>query len=326
MDAGVEPAHTLFLVADEATETLLAACQQSHSRNASWPQEVRVLRHDARDHDSCSMVGVTRSGRPLRMNRLIGEADLVLPMGLVSVTVDSCEEKPPLLTGLFPDFSDQETLGQFYAPSSRDNRVHRARRMAEIEEASWLLTGGAIVQIVPAGQNRVAALFAGHAARVASVAWEACLATWMPSLHSRGDLAICLLTEDATARSWLGIGRALQAAGAVLDAGGGVVLCSDLQLPPGPSVGRLSQQDDHAGRQHEIMRDREPDSWTALQLSRALRNGPVYLHSRLHDSVVESLGMTPIASAEELSRLVARHAHSIILDDAQWLAPKVGDR
>jgi hypothetical protein len=237
--------------------------------------------------------------------------------------VDTCEDKPPLLTGLFPDFSDKEAIGSFYAPSSRDNRVHRARRLEEIEDASWLLTGGAVVRIVPAAQGQVATLFAGQPASVATAAWEACLATWTPALHARGDLAIGLLTGPATAQSWSGIGQTLLAADSVLDADGSVVLCSDLQQPPGPSLGRLCQQDNHAGQQHEIMRDREVDSWTALQLSRALLRGPVYLHSRLDDNVVESLGMTPIASGEELSRLVACHTHSIILDDAQWLAPRV---
>jgi len=169
----------------------------------------------------------------------------------------------------------------------------------------------------------VTTLFAGHPASVAAAAWEACLDTWTPTIPTHGDLAIGLLTGSATTQSWSGIGQGLLAAEAVLDTGGTVVLCTDLEQSPGPSLGRLCQQDDRTGRQHEIMRDREVDSWTALQLSRALQRGSVYLHSRLKDSVVESLGMTPIASSEELSRLAASHAHAIILDDIQWLAPQV---
>ena len=323
LDAGVEPGHLSFLVADKATETALTTSLQTHTPKNPWLHEVQIRRHKPHDDDNCCLIGVTRSGQSVRMNRLIGEADLVLPVGLVIAAVDTCVDRPPLLSGLFPDFSDQETIKSFYAPSSRDNRVQRARRLKESDDASRLLAVGAVVQIVPAAQDQVANLFAGQPASVAAAAWKVCLATWIPALHSRGDLAICLLTEAATTQSWSGIGHALQAADAVLDTDGCVVLCSELQQSPGPSLGRLCQQDDRASRQHEIMRDREADSWTALQLSRALQRGPVYLQSRLDKNVVESLGMTPITSERELSRLVASRAHSIILDDAQWLAPRV---
>lgn len=323
LDAGVEPAQLALLVADEATEQTLRACQQSLALDHPWLHEVRIVVHDPRAADACGLVGVTRTGRPLRMNRLICEADLLVPMGIVSAAVDMGEEKPPLLTGLFPDFADKDALGRFFAPSSRDNRVHRSRRLEEIDEASWLLAGGMVVQVVPASQGKVAALFAGYPASVAAAAWQACLASWTPAISNRGDLAVCLLTGSAAAQSWSGIGRAIQAAEAVLEAGGTVVLCSELEQSPGFSLGRLCQQDDRVSRQHEIMRDREADSWPALQLSRALQRGSVYLHSRLENSVVENLGMAPIASNAELSRLITRHTHIIVLDDAQWLVPVV---
>ncbi len=323
LDAGVEPEHLVLLAANKVTETSLSACLQAHMAKNPWIHEIRIRRHHPHDDDSCGLIGVTHSGHPVRMNRLIVEADLVLPIGLVSTAVDTCNDKPPLLSGLYPDFSDQETMNSFYAPSSRDNGVHRVRRRKESEDATRLLAGGLVVQIVPAAQDQVATLFAGQPASVATAAWKACLATWTPTLQSRGDLAICLLTGTAATQSWSGIGHALQAANTVLDADGCVVLCSELRQPPGPSLGRLCQQDDRASRQHEIMRDREADSWTALQLSRTLQRGPVYLQSQLDKNVVESLGMTPITSEKELTRLVASRTHSIILDDAQWLAPQV---
>ena len=322
-DAGIESEHVILLVTDKTTELELLAYSPLQAQNHDGDLAVRIERHDPHKAESCSFIGVTQSGQPLRMNRLIGEANLVLPLGTTSATAESDTDTPPPLSGLFPDFSDQEALDRFYAPSSRENRVHRAQRSKEIEEASKLVTSGAVIQVIPASSNQIATLFAGHPTSVATAAREACRNTWMPKTSARGDLVIGLLTGSTTTHSWTALGQALQVGETLLEPGGTLVFCSDLKKSPGRSLGHLCQQDERTNCQHEIMRDREADSWTALQLSRALQRGPVYMHSRLDDSVIENLGMTPIASSKELSRLVSNHTHSIILDDVQWLVPVV---
>lgn len=314
IDAGVEPANITILLADESTWQVVRATLAGKELD-----DVRVEQHDPSDEQGCAFLGLTATSRPLRLNRTLCQADLVIPIGTTSA---EWEKSLPKFAGLFPDFSDQETLRRFHAPIGRDSAVHQSGHREEIEEAGWLLGAGAVVQVVPATEGRVACLFAGEPGAVAAAASEKHLSIWAPTVNRRGDLAIALLAGEETDQSWKNIGHALHAADAVLDDSGAVVLCTDLHEPPGRSLQRLGAADALEARPQEIMRDREADSWTALQLARALERGPVYLHSQLESPVVEAMGITPIHSADELSRLLQQHAHCVILDSAHRLAPR----
>jgi hypothetical protein len=49
----------------------------------------------------------------------------------------------------------------------------------------------------------------------------------------------------------------------------------------------------------------------------------VYLRSRLSPELVESIGMTPLESDAELSRLAAGRDHCVIIEEAQRVIPRL---
>jgi hypothetical protein len=71
------------------------------------------------------------------------------------------------------------------------------------------------------------------------------------------------------------------------------------------------------------MKDEFRDSLAALQLCRSLQRGTVYLKSQLAPEVVERLGFAPIASNQELDRLVQTYERCTVLEEAQYLLPKL---
>jgi lactate racemase len=73
----------------------------------------------------------------------------------------------------------------------------------------------------------------------------------------------------------------------------------------------------------KLRHDPAADARAALTLAQALDRGPVYLRSRLPDDVVESLGMTPIASDAELSRLASGRRHCVVIEEAQRVKPRL---
>ncbi len=302
--------------------------------------------HDPDDEEKCAMLGVDKSGRIVRLNRTICEADFVLSIGCCSqefrrpptqgLSPDPMEEELPQkkpeqpddsetyskFPGLFPQFSDRETIERFCAPVAMDNHVHHLQRIEEANEAGWRLGVRLVVQVVPGCSGGVAEILAGDPATVAETAAARYRQIWECETPRRGDLVVASITGEQT---WQNFGRAMLAVESVLEEHGTIVLCSQLDQPPGPSLQRLSDSDDFTTAEREIMRDRASDSWPATLLARALEQGSVYFRSHLADDVVESLGMTPIASDEELLRLARVGEHCIVLEHAQRLMPSVAN-
>ncbi len=311
-DAGVESSDATLLLSHGFLQEKEKIAQLAAS------EEITVKVHDPEKKDITSIVGVTKTGRPLRLHRLLCDADLVLSIGVCSPEPDTEGPCDPF-AGLFPVFSDQETIDHYRAPIAADSKVIRSQRHNEIHESGWLLGIGLTVQVVPSPSEGVATVLAGDPQSVAKIASDEYRRIWSPRVESPGDLVIATLTGDRSQQTWENVGRALETAKHAVESGGAIVVSTDLAESPGPSLGRLAGMESSPEVERELMRDRFADSWAALCLSRALARGPVYFRSQLRPAVVESLGMTPLKSEEELLRLVDHARCCLVLEGAQRL-------
>ena len=316
-DAGVEVSQASVLVtqpAPQSNDTLdqLTAESGLHS-----------MHHDPADEDDCSYVGVTQSGQALRVNRQLGDADIVLPVGLTLADLD--EQNCDKFCGLFPHYCDQATVARYQDGKYAENAKHRRDQHQEIEESGWLLGVGMTVQVVPGADGTVAAVLAGEPTAVAQAATDKYRDIWHREVPRRGDLVIASITGAADQQTWQDFARALAAAESVLEPGGAIAICSQLAEMPGPSLSRLSCNDDLAQIERELRRDKFADTCTALHLAQALERGPIYLHSQLESEVVENMGLAPIGTESELSRLAESYRHPIVLEDAHRLLPSVSE-
>jgi nickel-dependent lactate racemase len=170
------------------------------------------------------------------------------------------------------------------------------------------------------------AVLAGDPATVARTAADQSRAIWMPPTTRQADLVIATVVGNHSEQTWDNLARALSAAAPLVEPGGAIALCSELDEPPGGSLNRLLDAVDFGEVQQELLHDEADDVSTALALAKALDSGPVYLRSRLAADVVESLGMTPIEDDEELSRLVSSREHCIVIEEAQRVRPQLSKR
>jgi hypothetical protein len=131
------------------------------------------------------------------------------------------------------------------------------------------------------------------------------------------------VTGGAQAQTWSNVGRALAAAELLVAEDGAVAICCNLEQPPGESLGRLIGTNDLASTERRLLRDHAEDSWTALQLARALQRGPVYFLSQLDAETVEDMGLAPMADVAELTRLASHHDTVIVLPDSQYAVATV---
>jgi hypothetical protein len=316
-EAGIESSQTSIMLCSESKQfagELGRLASEGH---------ISVGTHDPQDDDDCAYVGVTQSGMALRVNRQLSDADIVLPVGLTSLNLDG--QPGELYCGLFPNYCDQETITRYRDYEKADWVDLEQSQQLEIDELGWLLGVGLTVQVVPGVGNTVAAVLAGEPSVVAEAAAEIYRQIWSCPIASRGDLAIATISGAAGQPSWHDLAKALAAAQSVVEPGGAIAICAQLTEPPGQSLGRLIGGNDYLELERELQGDHFSDTGTALSICRALEQGPVYLRSELEADLVESLGLTPIGSDAELSRLIDSYHRPVLLEDAHRLLPTMSE-
>jgi nickel-dependent lactate racemase len=312
--AGLEPADVTVVSA----ETIDAAARGAVEQSA---EGVQFALHDPNDEAGIAMVGLTADKLPLRINRTLAEADFVLP--IATARFASADGSPAGFRGLFPRFSNRETADRFHGRGKSAGKAPRVDRGAEADEAAWKLGVGLVLVIVPGPGDAVAGIVAGTPSAAAQAGAEAMHAIWERPTAQQGDLVIAAVAGDASEQTWANFSRAVAAADRVLAPGGAIVVCCELDQAPSGSFERLRDAVDFGDVALRLQKGAADDARPARILAQALDRGPVYLMSPLPGEVAESLGMTPIESEAELSRLAAGRRHCVVIEEAQRVRPRL---
>ncbi len=309
--AGIEPAAITVVAGDEEFGKVL---------REQLGGAVRVVVHDPDDPEDLALVGLNGENERLLVNRSIFEADVVLPIGcarLAGVVGGGVFES------LYPRFSDAETIGRLRTPSQRGTAARLAKSQRKAEEAGWLLGVALVMQVVPGTNGTVAGIVAGDPRAVANRSQQLCEQLWSLRVPRRANLVIANVTGGPQEQTWENIGRALAAVEPLVEEGGAVAICSDLESGPGHALKQLVGSSDFGDVERDIRIDHSPDSWSAWQLARALQRGTVFFLSRLDADDVETMGLAPIESLDELARFASRQESCIVLDDSQYAVASV---
>lgn len=316
-EAGIDPSATRLVlphdvdIQSERYQVLVNLC----------PPELKLEIHNPDDENQLSFLGATQDGRPLRLNRTLCEADLVLPI-TVSQNRIPADPAEPTFHGLFPRFSDREAHRSFASPIELEDDQKRGMQLEDVDQAGWLLGLQLMIRCIPAPGAGVADIVVGEAIATRERADRRYRDIWFLELPERSDLVILMLAGNAH-QTWQNIGRAVAAAEGILEPGGSIAIYSDLADMPGHSLSHLIATDLDSA-EYRIQRDRHSDSRTAMQLCRALQQGTVYLRSQLPDQLVEELGLATISCDEELQKLIQYHRFPLVMEEAQRLAPSLG--
>ena len=280
---------------------------------------VNVLTHDPSDRRRLTYIAASREGKPIYLNRAVADADLLIPIGCIR-PVGSLGYLG-VSGGLFPTFADLDTQRRFYAPNCVYSSVHQRRRRDEAAEALWLLGSRFALQLISGSGDQVLHVLAGEVDAVAARGRQLAETAWNCAISRRSAMVVAAIEGGREQQTWPNVARALSAASRIVDEDGSVVLCTDLQEDPGPSLARLAGSDTLVKLQRDINRDRTPDALPASQLVRALGQAKVYLLSRLEADVVEGLGLGYVNNVEDIFRLANRHASCTFLANAQHAVP-----
>ena len=304
--AGVETDAITVVGSDEGA---MQVCREACS--AEQASGVKFVVHDPTDEKNLCMVGMTKGGVPLVVNREIFDADVVLPIGCVRLDGRGAYES------LFPRFSNVESIEKYRTPTFLESAAEQAERKRETNQAGWLIGVPMVVEVVPGGGESVAHVLAGEPPAVAQESQELARERWSLECPHQVSLMIATIGGGPESQTWTNVGRALVMAEQLVVDGGAVLICSNLSVPPGRSLGRLIGNPDLDRLIRKIANEHDIDSWPAWQLARALQRGPVYLLSQLDDETAEDLGFAPVASIDEVVRLAEHYETFVVVEDSQ---------
>ncbi len=320
LTAGIAAADIALL------ETHAAGPPDAHTDRAlaaALPAAAQRLVHDPLDRNRLSYLAASSEGKPVYIHRALSEADLVLPIGCLRAA--DALANYGILSGIFPAFSDAKTIERYRAPVASESGVPLRRFRREVEEAGWLLGLHYLVEVIPGVPDQWLGVLAGRASSVTEAAAAACSRAWHFQAPRRANLVLAAVAGPAGQQTWLNVARALAAASRVVEDGGTIVLCTELEADLGPALQALRGAEHPSAVMRHIAHERPADTLVAAQLAHALERGRVYLLSRLEGSLVEELGLAPIDRPDQVQRVAARHESCILLANAQYAVPSVDD-
>lgn len=308
-----------------------SAALQQHDPRRGLPEELRqavqlAVHHPATEGE-VSYLAANAQGEPIYLNRQMCDADLVLPIGCLLPDHSASKNGRGGIWNetLFPTFSDRNTIEHFAPNGVAVSPGQQAHRQRQIDDVAWRMGVQITVQVVPGSGNRAMHVLAGAPESVFRHGRASSQAAWRFEVPGRASLVIAGLSGDAMQQTWQNLGRALEAALAVVAEEGAIALCTDLATKPGPALRVLAAAADAEEAQSRLRKLHSADAPLARLLLDALDRSTVYLLSRLDEELVSPLGFAPVADAAEIARLATHHASCILLPDAQFARPFVAE-
>jgi nickel-dependent lactate racemase len=275
---------------------------------------IRVVTHDPGNRRNLAYLAATEGGEPILLNRLLTDADVVLPVGCLQ------RERSAgyfgIHTTIYPEYSDQHTQARFRKRDFFTGNGHHRELQHEVNHVAWLLGVNFSVQVVPAAGDGVLHVLAGQSDVVRRQCRELYRSAWNRSVAQRAGLVVAAIEGARRQQTWENLGRVLEIASRLAEEGGAIAVCCELATAPGSALQRLRGAPSREEAVRQIRRDNPRDALPALQLARALETHRVYLLSRLDAGLVEDLEMIPIDEPDELVRLARRNSSCLVLANA----------
>lgn len=317
VEAGTAADHLTIL---QTPEDAAAGDEPQRLLPDDWRNDVAVEVHAPDASGKLALLGASREGRPIHLNRTLLDADLVVPIGCLRH--ESSLGFLGQFGGLYPTFSDRKTLERFRKPPAPGEPTRpAAKTRREVDEVGWLIGTQFTVQVLPGSGERVLDVLAGTLPRVFELGGQRYDVAWSWPVPRPASLVVASLTGRSARQTWGNVGRALAAAVRVVGEGGAIALCTELEAAPGPAVSSLAGGDDPPTAWRHLRRHPSADSLAAAEVLRALERATVYLLSRLDESLVEDLGLAAVSDAADIGRLARRHDSCIVLADAEFAVP-----
>jgi hypothetical protein len=240
--------------------------------------------HDPADSEGMAYLLADESGVPLYVNRVLFDADIVVPIG----TGDGGR----MSSRLCPAFCDTDTRKHLQRlPRSKARLL--ARSVADQLGVFWQ------IRIVTAPGERVLQIMVGSSDSVLQQSGQLGNEVWNLKVDEPAGMVLATI-ESGCCQSWQNLRRAILNADQVAAEDAVIVVCTELSgRPPSswPDADRPDRQQDAA-------------------LLDVFQRRHVYLASRLTRDSTEKLGFGHVESSGQIQKLIDLHENCLLLRDA----------
>ncbi|TWU48469.1 hypothetical protein [Rubripirellula reticaptiva] len=308
------------VVWDEATDETIESIKAEVSPTS------RVVRHRSADRRSLGYLAADESADPIYLNRLLVDADFVLP---IMAGRPAMVSRPRDLTGVYPWFADSSARARY-----RDSAPHATKANAKMAaETTWLLGVQIMMCVTPSIDGLASEVIAGTIDAIEKRLHVE--ASEEPDFPPPAPIVVASLDGDRQQQTWANAARAASAAMDRILPGGTIVLWTDITESPSDALIRRANQDDadeqadELADQHgansdgsdsngsDIDNDAKNESqdgddefprWDdSIAISRLFADITaeyrLLIHAAIDDHVIESMGMGSVADGAGLCRL-----------------------
>jgi lactate racemase len=283
------------------------------------PSGATLAIHDPNDRAQLAYLSATTQGRRIYLNRLLTDADLVVPVGRLGF--DSLIGYRGPWSVLYPFLSDRETLVA-HRDLLRDEPGESLRSpitplLAESFEVSWLLGTQFHLGLVP-GSSGLFEVVAGLSTSVRDRGIATLDQNWCFVADSRAELVVVGIGRPGVATTIDDLGEGLATATRLVQHGGKIIVLSRAAGEIGPALKRLINADDPKKADASLRGHEGDDDFVAARrLAHALSRADVFLLSGLSQRVVEDLSIIAIEHPEQARRIVAHSGSCLFVNHAE---------
>jgi len=277
-------------------------------------ERIRLITHDPTIRRNLGYLAASEGGEPILLNRLLTDADVVLPVGCMQR--EHSAGYFGIHTIIYPEYSDRHTQARFRKYDRFTGNGRHRELQHEVNHVAWLLGVNFSLQVVPAAGDGILHALAGQSDVVQRQSRELYRAAWNRTIVQRAKLVVAAIEGDERQQTWENLGHVLESAARVVEEDGAIAVCCDLSAAPGSALQRLIGGPSREEAVRQIRHDNPRGALPALQLARVLETNRIYLLSRLDPGLVEDLEMIPLARPEELVRLAQRNNSCLVLANA----------
>lgn len=255
--------------------------------------------HDADNDAGLAYLNANEDGDPVYVNRLLVDADVVIPIGFVEPGDDSRQSDC-----IYPAFSGASAQERF---SGSD--VSSLACRSEIAMANDMLGSFFVIQLVSGPGGEVVEMFCGERMRTTKAARARANELWKFDYSGNAGVVLATIETDPNRQSWDDITEAILTASHLISGEGPIVVLSELSAKPNNKIrGALQAQFDDGPEKKASVKLRS--------LAGVVSERSVFIKSKLSAAEVEDLGLGNLDSLEQISRVAEPFESGVLIRDA----------
>jgi len=254
--------------------------------------------HDPANSYGLAYLAANEAGDPVHVNRLLVDADVVVPLGCPTPGDQQRYDC------LYPDFGSADRLAEF-----RTGSGSIAQRQQEIQLANDNLGTFLAVELVTEPGGEIAAVYAGARKDVFEQSKQLADELWTVDYIPDQQTVLATIEEQGGVQSWDDFADAVINAAQVSNGNGPIVVWTTIDQPADRKTRKalMAQFDDTISAKLSVAQ---------RSVASIISERPIFLKSKLSQSQTEELGLGYIESEAEAEAILAKFDSGILLRDA----------